>query len=539
MKTLWSLLAVALLLGGYILFVDRDRPSTDERRAGRTRLVPRLDTASVERITIVRRPGGSSEARLTLTRQPPGREPAWRVEDAGGGTHPADEAAVADLLAAIDFAEVERSADISPAAAGLDRPEVRLELQSAKGPVVLELGRSDASGGGVFVRLGDDPTIRVGPKRLRDLAGRDATAFRDRRLIPARPDEVTSIVWDEGREQRALRLADGRWRNARGEPVAGERVREVLQRLLALRVARYGDPPPAASAGEGRRLEVSGSATTEVMFPPDAAERGLVRRGGEGAVLEAPETIAGLWSGLRAAAVRDDRLVSNPPESVTRVELSDGTRRLVLRRIGGAWRIGPPEVEYEADGQAVAAWLAELHGARPALGPLQPGARRIVVEGQYREAVEVSTPKAIFAELAPEPLRFRDRNVLSFARMDARRLARRAGAAADAVEAIRDEGGGWRLRGAGVGVPDAAGIAQVVGALAELRADSFETRPPRGAPALILEVDVLAPGEKTPRGHRLELFPAATGGCPARLDATTVFILPRETCDRLGAPLGS
>jgi hypothetical protein len=80
-------------------------------------------------------------------------------------------------------------------------------------------------------------------------------------------------------------------------------VKEALRRLLALRVARFLERAPDPAKGPGARLlEVTAATTTEIVFPSDFSERAMVRREGEGAVLQDPEMVGQLWVALRAAA---------------------------------------------------------------------------------------------------------------------------------------------------------------------------------------------------------------------------------------------
>ena len=202
MRKVAVLAAVAAVLGGYLLFGDR-RPGGGGS-GGHARLIDAFDRAAVWRLTI-RRAGAPP---FSLIRQPPGKEPAWR-ESPGG--EPADEAAVDDLLNALDLAETSRTAEVGAAAAGLAPPRVALELDAPRGPLTIELGRLDAAGQGVFARAGGATAIRVAPRRLAELADREPWAFRDRRLVPLSADAITALSWREGGGHRdGASLAPGR-----------------------------------------------------------------------------------------------------------------------------------------------------------------------------------------------------------------------------------------------------------------------------------------------------------------------------------------
>jgi hypothetical protein len=176
MRVVAALATVAALLAAFVLLVDRNRPGAVGTRREHARLVDGFNRASVRRLTIAR----TGAASFSLVRQPPGGDPAWRVAPGDGA---ADTAAVEDLLAAIDLAESERTADLTPTAAGLAPPAVTIDLDTGGAPLSVRLGRADAAVG-VFVAVGAQAAIRVGPRRLLDLADRAVGAYAP---SPARP----------------------------------------------------------------------------------------------------------------------------------------------------------------------------------------------------------------------------------------------------------------------------------------------------------------------------------------------------------------
>ena len=544
MRKVAGLAAVAVVLAAYLLFGDRHPESGVGGSTGRARLIDPFDRAAVRRITI-RRAGA---APFSLERQAPGSEPSWREAP---GDQPADGAIVEDLLNAIDLAETTRTADVGAAVAGLTPPRLTIEIELSRGPVTIELGRLDAAGQGVFARAGGVAAIRVAPRRLADLSDREPWSFRDRRLVPLAAEAITAVGWRKGagdrREQR-LGLVGGRWQNGDGQWVAGERVAEALRRLLALRVVRYQPPQPAPPAPSRIDLEAAGGVAIHLWFPsvvgaacatPPGA---LVERegpaGSDGACL-APEAIDELWPALEASSAPDLRLVSSSPEAVTRVEMTEGARRLVLARLpGGAWHFEAPKVGYPADPGAIGAWLAALRGleiqptavtsARP------PQIRRLTIEGRTRETVSVSPGDAAYASLDPEPLRFRDRLVLDFAHFDARDLKRTA--AGQTVELTSIDGDRWQVVAPSGAAADRTNVARVVGALGNLRVEAFipSEKAPSGPPELSLAIAFQPPGEAAASGHTLELYKKKEApGCTGRLDREVAFTLAPAVCDEL------
>ena len=140
---------IAAALAALALFVGR----AGDRRppGGAARVLPAFDRAAVRRITIAR----LGQPPFALV---PGE---WRVTP---GDKLADEAAVQDLLTALDFAESERTPDVTPEAAGLSPPRVVVTIETPAGAVDARLGHADASRRGVFVRVAGNTAIRVAPR---------------------------------------------------------------------------------------------------------------------------------------------------------------------------------------------------------------------------------------------------------------------------------------------------------------------------------------------------------------------------------------
>jgi hypothetical protein len=545
MRKVAGLAAVAAVLAGYLLFGDRDPGANDGAPGGHARLVSAFDRAAVRRITITR----AGAAPFSLVRQPPGQEPAWR-ESPGG--KPADGAAVDDLLNAIDLAETARTADVGPGAAGLTPPRVALELDETGGPVTIELGHLDAAEKGVFARVAGVGKIRVAPRRLAELTDRDASAFRDRRLVPLAADAIASVRWRvaapgaDGGKERQLRLAAGRWQNADNQPVDAERVTESLRRLLDLRVEWYEPPRSAPEAPSWIAVATGGGATIHLSIPGDACASHPGTRverdgpsGTEGACL-AQEALVELWRLLAAASVPDLRLLSSPPDTVTRAEITGDNRRVVLaRRPGGTWRYEAPKVAYAADPRAIGDWLATLRtvdvGAAPTAASSKPGhVRHLTVEGRTRETAAVAPGGPGYALLDPDPLRFRDRLVLDFAHFDVRELRRSDGG--QTVDLTSADGDSWRVVAPPGAAADRTNAARVAGALGNLRVETYvptETTP-SGAPEVSLTVALQPPGEPAPIQHTLELYKKEEApGCTGRLDRDVSFTLAPAACDEL------
>jgi len=522
-RGLIALAIVAAAMAAYLVFGGRGRHG-GERSGARVRMMPAFDRTAVLRVVIHRSAGEG----VTLVHAPspraPAPAPAWHLQR--DREPAADDAAVDDLLAALDLAESDRTADISLQAAGLAPPRAEIAIETPNGTPALQLGRADATGHNVYARLAPDGSIRVIGNRVVELADREPDAFRDRRLFPVPPAAVTALAWQDPAGAGELHAVEGRWKNGRNEWVGNERVAESLRQLYALRIERFDAGKVAVADGQ-RMLTLTASATRIAL---DVGRDGALVRGDEGVHVSA-DAFEAAWRFLASATARDDRLVAMPPDTVTSVEVDDGHRRLGLRRVGGAWAFTTPKVSYTPDAQVVDEWLAQLASAR--VVPRSGGGkgRHLSVQGAFHQEVDVpaSAPPPVLALLAADPLRFRERRVLSFARFDVRRLQRTEGKTTQQVT-TDDGGGSWKAPPSQTA--DVANASRVVDALGDLRAKDFVPTPPRGEPAVRLQVDVQPPGEPQPVHHALRIF-AAKEGCVADLNEKAAFTLERAACDAL------
>ena len=520
-RGLLLLAIVAAAMAAVLVWEGRHRGPGDHAGT-HVRLVAPFDRKAVRRIAIRRQQSEGVNLQHAPSPTVPAPAPAWHLERQGEPA--ADDAAVDDLLAAVDLAESDRTAEVPATEAGLAPPVAQIELETPGGTLMAQLGRADATGQGVYARAGAGGPVRVVGRHLLDLIDRDPIAFRDRRLFPIDAAAVTSVVWQGENGGGALRAVEGRWQNARGEWVASERVAESLRRLHALRIEAFPAAPFVKSNGD--RSLVLSAAPARIAL--DIGRDGDLARGDQHVRVPAA-AFDSAWRSLAAAATPDDRLIALAADTVTRIDLHDDHARVALRRVDGAWTFTTPKVAYAADTRAVDDWLTRLGGVKTATRATGPNARHLILEGRFRQEIDVASPPEVAALLAPDPLRFRERAVLSFARFDVRRLERRAGA--DTQQVISDDGSTWQTPPGAT--PDTADVARVVGTLGDLHAEEFLPAPPASTPPLRVQVDVQPPGESRPARHALQLWPRKDGACVAHLDADATFTLERATCDEL------
>ena len=590
-KTPLALAAIAAALGAYIAMVERHRTSTDEARVLRPRLLQGFNRPAVTEIALERtgrtkfllsRVGGTPRAGDSSAGE-------WRVmpDDA-----PAAGSAVATLLDVLDgdSLDIDRESAAPAGTTGLDAPVARLTIATATQRWAIALGRLDASGRGVFVRVSGDPRTLVVGRRLRELVEQDSTAFRERRLLaPEVTASLTALAFESpAQPRRTLRKRSGLWLTNHGAFAARAATNDALAILAALQATAF---PPATAASPALppdraldleatapiRLEIwdqpsdrcAGEAADQarplararlIVGPPDAAPS----HPPQGICLD-PATVQRLWRALDAADQRERHLLMVDPDYADGVILGEADRRLHLRRdSGGGWRITEPTVSYGADARVIGEWLARLaatvlmepgpsgkghRDSAPAAGqgrllrqlqiegaqPTQltasrlPGSQTVRVD-RAGEGGPLAAPAELFAALAPDPLRFRSRAVLALPRFDVTSLAITTAATAGRVSVRRGPGDTWEATAA-AGVPvavDPTAIDGLLSAMSDLQADRFlATRSSGFEVERTIDFELR---EGATAGHqRIEI----TRGCLARLADDQVFEVSATACAHL------
>lgn len=207
-KTLLILTVVALLLGAFIYFVERDVPSTEEKEELETRVLG-LDAEDVDAFTL-HRPGAEPETIRFVRREPDAdyadaddaeSDDAESENDAAGWrlAEPmdaeADATEVGDVLRRLLELEKERELDdVNRENAGLDAPRLEVVLESEDGERRLRVGADVPLDGGVLVDSGGTVMqAELGDELLDDLL-RGVDAWRERDLFPALRADVERIT---------------------------------------------------------------------------------------------------------------------------------------------------------------------------------------------------------------------------------------------------------------------------------------------------------------------------------------------------------
>lgn len=448
-RTTLILLVVVLVLGAFILGVERRMQSTAERQAAARSLlvippeaVTHLELASGTNVIECQSIGG----RWKIVRPVVAR---------------ADEAAIRRVLyglRALERITVLTRSELGRRRGkeeeyGLASPTAWVAYGDGRVRYVAEIGRVSPAGDSVYVRLRGKPEIMAVSRSVLDLLPASAADLRDRVVLPGAPEDVIWFELEAGEGLiRVVREERGRWRIA--QPAAGRASRAAVQRFLnylfMIRAAAFLPAGRSAAEFERPRLKVRAGLTggEEVaLIVGELADRQTQRhvvlaRPDDAAVLVEAAQLEPLYVTLDA--LRDRRLTTLDTVDVNWIGIETTEKKIELRKDATGWKIMEPR-RWKADDRKIAdfllAWTAPVierfvagDGEEPpqwvvrlghvsdqtgaitdttiveVLGSKPSGARRVRLKP---EGFVAEIPESLLAHLSSDPLFYRDRTVLS------------------------------------------------------------------------------------------------------------------------------
>ena len=330
------LLGVTALFMSVSVLLDEPQGAGDGEQGGR--LFSGLEGGAVAQVQLSR-VADSSEVQLKRD------DNGWRmllpVKDR------ADRSRVEALLAGVEFMRPLRwlPGTAPPAGSGLEEPGIRLILTSGGGAYKLEVGASDASGQGTYVRTeqGGKARLAVAPRRLLQLLDHSSETLRDHQLVPLTPAQILRVELRGESGDVTLKsqpVADVPWiTEVQGRPCRAnaQRLRRMLNALSALR-ARSLHLPPESGSRPWIRLNTTGGMTLSLKQAGPCPGRG------DQVLLRVEEQRGGASVRILGACVdqQEAALLSPAPHALQDLSLT----RLTAPELGG--------LNLEAGGQKVA-----------------------------------------------------------------------------------------------------------------------------------------------------------------------------------------
>ena len=278
-RSLLVLLVIALGLGAYIYFVERDRDpaAADAREKAFT-----VEPADITGLTV----RGASGETTTLRRT----GETWTL--AAPVEAPADSAVLESILSSLSTLTIDRVIDEQPAALdqyGLDTPRMQVDFTTGDGATHhVQLGGTTPTNSGIYARIDDATRVVLVPAFVETTFDKTSFDLRDRRVLDIARDTVDRLTL-----------------TPRSGPAIDMRRDGVNWRLTAPIDARADFSP--ADGLLGRLTTAQMSSVVKEGAEPTAAE---LRTWG----LDAPQLTATVGSGsttatLAIGAARDDAAV--------------------------------------------------------------------------------------------------------------------------------------------------------------------------------------------------------------------------------------
>ncbi len=527
-RTSIILATIAAVLAAFIIFYERDLPTTQELEDRGDRLLPGFDRDRVDKVVL-----GSGDERVELERVtseadagPPGAVGRWRV------THPreldADPEAVDSLLSAIDWLEKRRTVE-EPGALeeeryGLEEPRKRVEIRLRGRDIALIVG-GEAPGEAIYVAIEGEPnTVYAVDHEFLEQVSKGVGDLRDRRFVSISVREVQAIRV-KGRFH-AVRASSNRWdlRTPVSMRADAGAVEDVVRDIERLRVSRFvADDVGDEGLGEYGLNEPNREVTLRIedqqehrllLFGADCEGHAgevyaMVR--GTGTVSCVESEVVTDQLGVAPDSLREMRATRLREDGLEEISINQGARALTIRRSGSRWRLPSAETSEadagadegpEADGDSVEALVDVLRDMRGeevstdleavGLAGDEPNAavlvRLVPGDGQTEtlyfgvaeggetflrrggEAVALRISGDLPSELSADPLGFRDRRVLNESASDAGELE----LVVDGVEQIlRKQEGLWRMVSPVEHRGDQVGVRGIIRSFSRLEAARF------------------------------------------------------------------
>ncbi|MEW6338873.1 MAG: DUF4340 domain-containing protein [Acidobacteriota bacterium] len=364
----WRLVVLAvvvLALGGYIWFVERHQPTTEERQERADKVFPEFKQDKVRRVELT-----TARGRFELVKE----KDDWKLlaplaDDANSG-------AVSSLLATLSNLKADRvleAENLKLADYGLESPALAVAVEEESGARwALELGAELPLGNTRAARVPGGGKVYVISKWLASDVDRDLSAWRSTELARVMAADVASVAIRGPAGRVALAHAGGVWTLT--EPFADLADRDRAEGLIgdvnAARIKEFLDQPgdlaglgldPAAAEVTVVRKE---GAPVQLFFgsqrEKDGAKEIACKRGERVFWVEATPL-----GRLEAPPVewRSKRLVALDTWSADTLDVEAGGAGAALKREEGVWKAGGVEVDFDAVSRRLRA-LADLEVQR-------------------------------------------------------------------------------------------------------------------------------------------------------------------------------
>ena len=339
------LLAVALALGAYLFFVEKNKPNAREaaERAGR---VMQLDRDKITSISIK-----NAEGTIELRKQD---NDVWILEKPLKDR--ASTLAVSGLFTTAEYLKFDAViGEDKPVGKdelkeyGLTSSETRIAFGGGGKPVELLFGKDAAVEGKLYVKLADDKKVFVISTELKKQITKKADEFRDQKLTDLTTAQVNKVAIKSAAGEIELEKKNGHWSflkplTARGDDAKiGDLISQAATAHIdsfvadSANLAAYGLQEPRGTVS----IFSEGSDKPTVLQiganPKDDKEKTYARLSTRESVVVLPKSIEALLA-TKPNDLRDKSLLRVESDIVDRITIEGaGREKIVLARNAESW----------------------------------------------------------------------------------------------------------------------------------------------------------------------------------------------------------
>ena len=352
-KTTLILLAVAVLLGAFIFWLDRFSQNTRDFTERATHVV-QINRTDIQGVTIE---NGDSVIKIVTDGD------AWKlvapIEDE------ADTTVVDQLLDAVqNLRPDDLITDLGKGAKkrqslkdfGLIKSRLRLKLEGKRVPPEIQFGQDTAVQGQSYLRVGDEDAVYVVQNDLKNIVSKPPGDFRDHRMTPFLTTLIDRAIFQVSGGEIELAKNQDNWQLVR--PIkaraSNDAVVDILTKLNQTQISKFVGADKSTNlssfgldapvdvltlfGGEGKKFEIEiGGA---VPSDPQAVYAGLPERN---SVVEVNNTFANLLS-ITPNDVRDRKIARLNSDLIDRITIeSPDQPKILLGRKENRWFFLSPE----------------------------------------------------------------------------------------------------------------------------------------------------------------------------------------------------
>jgi hypothetical protein len=369
-KTTFILLAVAVLLGGFIFGLDRFSQNTRDIRDRATHVI-QINRTDVQGVTIQ---NGDSVIKIDADGD------AWKMVTPI--TDAADTTVVDQLLDAIQNLRADDLiTDLGKGAKkrqllkdfGLIKSRLRLKLEGNQLPPEIQFGQDTAVQGRSYLRVGDEDAVYVVANDLKNIVSKSPEDFRDHRMTPFLTTLIDRAVFQVSGGEIELAKYQDNWQLVR--PIkaraSNDAVVDILTKLNQTQISKFVGTDKSNNlssfgldspldvltlyGGEGKKFEIEIGGP--VPSNPQAVYAGLPERN---SVVEVDKPFANLLN-ITPNDLRDRKIARLNSDLIDRVTIENSDQpKIVLGREENRWHFLSP-AEAPANGNNIGRLIHDIN----------------------------------------------------------------------------------------------------------------------------------------------------------------------------------